>query len=209
MKTHSELARLFTQPQQWQTIGNDTQYLIRETDDEYIIAFYGSNSDADWKNNFNFFKKPYKNMEIPFHIHRGYLKTWKLINDYFINLVKDIKKPITIVGHSYGGAIATLCMEDIWFNYPEKRADLKLVTFGAPRVIGWYNYNKIKERWVNSTMYSNTFDLVSHVPFFFMGFRHVKKRTVVGKQKSLRQKVDFVSNHTVEQYETQIFLSQQ
>jgi len=200
---------IFLHSQQWQTIGDDTQYLIKETDDDYIIAFYGSNSDADWKNNFNFFKKPYKNMQVPFHVHRGFLKAWKLINDYFITAVKDINKPITIVGHSYGGAIATLCMEDIWFNYPEKRADLKLVTFGAPRVIGWYNYKKIKERWANSTMYSNTFDLVSHVPFFLMGFIHVKKRTVVGKQKSLRQKVDFVSNHTVEQYENQILLSQQ
>jgi predicted lipase len=192
----------------WKTIGDDTQYLIHETEDEYIIAFYGSNSDADWKNNFNFFKKPYKNMQVPFHVHRGFLKAWKLINDYFITAVKDVSKPITIVGHSYGGAIATLCMEDIWFNYPEKRVDLKLVTFGAPRVIGWYNYRKIEERWANATLYSNTFDSVSHVPFFLMGFRHVKKLTVVGKSKSLKEKLQLTNNHTVDAYDYQINISE-
>ena len=191
---------IFTQPQQWQTIGDDTQYLIKETDSEFIIAFYGSNSKNDWKNNFNFFKKPYKNMEVPFHVHRGFLKVWKLINDHFLALVKDVDKPITIIGHSYGGAIATLCMEDIWFNYPEKRASLNLITYGSPRVIGWYNYRKIKERWNNSSIYENRLDLVTHVPFVLMGFRHVKKITKIGRDKPFLQKLQIIKNHMIPGY---------
>jgi predicted lipase len=192
---------IFLHPQQWQTIGDDTQYLIKETDDEFIIAFYGSNSDADWKTNFNFFKKPYKNMEVPFHVHRGFLKVWKLINDFFLDLVKDVEKPITIVGHSYGAAVATLCMEDIWFNYPKKRDTLKLVTFGSPRVIGWYNYRKIKERWNNSSIYENRLDLVTHVPFAFMGFRHVQKITKIGRDKPFLQRLRIINNHMIPAYE--------
>lgn len=183
------------------TLGDDTQFSIIDNEDEFIIVFYGSNSDADWRNNFNFFKKPYKNMEVPFHVHRGFLKAWKLINDHFLALVKDVDKPITIIGHSYGAAIATLCMEDIWFNYPEKRVDLKLITFGAPRVIGWYNYRKIKERWSNTINYCNRIDIVTNVPFFLMGFVHVKKKTYINRDKSPIQFFKFVNNHMVDQYE--------
>ena len=184
----------------WKTIGDDTQYLIHETEDEYVIAFYGSNSKADWKNNFAFRKKPYKNMPVPFSAHRGFLKAWKLINDHFISLVKDVSKPITVIGHSYGGAIATLCMEDLWFNYPEKRAGLKLITYGSPRIIGWKNYRRIKDRWENSTIYSNRIDLVSCLPPFMFGYRHVKKRTFINKDKLIKQFFKFVDNHMIWNY---------
>src|SRR5690554_890907 len=106
------------------TVGDDVQYSINELENEYIITFYGSNSKRDWINNFNFRKKPYKNMPVPYSVHRGYISVWKGVNDFFLELVKNINKPITIVGHSYGGAIATLYHEDIWFNYKDKRETL-------------------------------------------------------------------------------------
>jgi len=173
-----DYTQIFSRPiEQWQTVGDDTQYLILDTPDEFVIAFYGTNSLCDLKNDFLFPKNPYKTMSIPFKAHRGFLRAWKACDDFFMDLVKDVNKPITIVGHSYGGAIATLCMEDVWFNYPEKRNTLKMVTYGAPRVIGWKNHNQIAERWEKSTMYCNELDVVCHVPFFFMGFRHVHRLT--------------------------------
>lgn len=190
-----DYTQIFSRPiEQWQTVGDDTQYLILDTPDEFVIAFYGTNSLCDLKNDFLFPKKPYKTMSIPFKAHRGFLRAWKACDDFFMTLVKDVNKPITIVGHSYGGAIATLCMEDVWYNYPEKRDALKMVTYGAPRVIGWKNHNKIAERWGNSTMYCNELDVVCHVPFFFMGFRHVHKLT--RKWRGLKLK----DNHMIWNY---------
>ena len=61
--------------------GKDTQYCIVETEDETVILFLGSNSKRDWLTN-DFPKKP-KNitrMEVPFTVHRGYLKEWKMID---------------------------------------------------------------------------------------------------------------------------------
>lgn len=159
----------------WKTIGDDVQYNIVDTEDEFIIVFSGSNSLRDWKNNFKFRKKPYKNMPIPFTVHRGYLKVWKGINDFFLDLVKDVHKPITIVGHSYGGAIATLCHEDIWFTYPNKRGVLITHVYGSPRLIGIRGFRKIRERWKTLTIHENNIDIVSHVPFWFLGYRHVNK----------------------------------
>jgi predicted lipase len=194
-----DYTRLFD-TQNWQTIGDDTQYQIIDNTDEFIIIFCGSNSSQDWKNNFNFTKQPYKNMNIPFKVHRGFLKVWKLINDFFLDEVKDVTKPITIVGHSYGGAIATLCMEDIWFHYPEKRDTLKLITFGSPRTIGWKNYKKVKNRWENSIIYCNQLDLVSNVPPFLLGYHHVKKRTFINKEKTIKQFFRFINNHELHNY---------
>lgn len=201
MRKHYELASIFLEDANWETIGDDTQFRIIESEDEYIIAFRGSNSQADWKNNFNFPKTPYKNMHTKFYVHRGFLKVWKLVNDYFLDLVKDVDKPITIVGHSYGGAVATLCMEDLYFNYPNKRSTLRLVAFGSPRLIGFFNFKKIKERWENSTCYTNPFDLVSKVPFIFMGFRHVKKLEKLNPKKGIIQWLRFIDNHMIWRYE--------
>lgn len=189
--------RLFDE--EWITIGLDTQYKIKETEGEFVIVFQGSKSITDWKYNFKFRKKPYKNMPVPYYVHRGFLEVWKEINDFFLGLVKEIDKPITVVGHSHGGAIATLCMEDIWFKYPEKREKLKLVTYGAPRILGWRNYSKIKERWKNTENYSISIDLVSHIPFFFMGYLHTKKKIRI-KNKSLLHKLRIVTNHRIWTY---------
>jgi len=57
MKTHLELAKLFKEIDQWDTIGTDTQYRILEYPDEVVIIFCPSNSKADWKINFSFPKK--------------------------------------------------------------------------------------------------------------------------------------------------------
>lgn len=200
MKKHSELAQIFIENAHWETIGDDTQYRILYEEDEVVIAFYGSNSEADWKNNFNFLKTPYKNMPTKFYVHRGFLGAWKLINDFFLELVRDIDRPITIIGHSYGAAIATLCMEDLYFNYPEKRDKLRLVTFGSPRIVGFWNFRKVKERWNNTSVYNNALDIVTRVPFVWMGFRHVKKMTRL-KNKSW---LHFIRNHEISEYKKEI-----
>lgn len=182
MNTHLELAQLFEQITKWDTIGTDTQYRIIHYPDEVVIVFAPSNSNSDWKINFNFPKKPYKRMPTPFYVHGGFLYEWKKINDYFLEAVKNLKKPITVMGWSYGGAMATLCYEDIWFNCPFKQETLRLVTFGSPRVIGFKNFDNIKHRFKNATLYANGSDIVTCVPPVIFGFRHVRKLTRIGNK---------------------------
>jgi hypothetical protein len=143
MRTHLELAQLFNTISNWDTIGTDTQYKILDFPDEVVIIFCPSNSKADWRINFSFPKKPYKRMATPFYVHGGFLKEWKGIHDHFLKFARTCNKPITITGWSYGGAMATLCYEDIWFNQVFKRCKMKLITFGSPRVIGAYNFKGI------------------------------------------------------------------
>jgi predicted lipase len=180
MKTHHELAKLFKELDQWGTIGTDTQYKIIHYPDEVVIVFAPSNSQSDWKINFSFPKKPYKRMPTPFYVHGGFLSEWKKINDFFLKAAADFDKPITLTGWSYGGAMATLCYEDIWFNFPQKRKHLKLVTFGSPRVVGFKNFRNISNRFTGATLYANGSDIVTCVPPVLFGFRHITKLTRIG-----------------------------
>jgi predicted lipase len=185
MKTHLELAKLFKTIPNWDTIGTDTQYKVLDYPDEVVIIFCPSNSMADWRINFAFPKKPYKRMKKPFYVHGGFLKEWKKINDHFLKVAAAYDKPITVCGWSYGGAMATLCYEDLWFNYPQKRDIIRLVTFGSPRVIGAYNFKKVQVRWHGAVLYANGSDIVTEVPPFFFGFRHVTKTKHIGDKKTL------------------------
>lgn len=192
MLTPIKCAELFKSSIPWKTGGEDTQYYIRKTNStgEVLIMFAPSNSKLDWKNNFSFWKRPYKDMEVKFFCHGGFLKCWKLVRDEVEDEVKKLNpKSITVTGWSYGGAIATLCMEDMWYLFPELRGEhLQCITFGAPRVIGFLNYKKIKERWTNTRLFTNGSDIVTCVPFICMMFRHVTQQIHIGK---LRHFIDF------------------
>ena len=204
MKTDKEYAELLLSGD-WATAGTDTQYKIIEEDDETIIVFAESNSKMDWKINFNFPKKAYKKEKQSMFVHRGFLKEWKQIKERFINYVEgsfyiDRVKSITIVGWSYGGAIATLCMEEMMYSFPVLKNSIRLVTFGSPRLIGFYNFNKNKHIWKNTTRYVNSSDIVTCIPFPFMGFRHVKKETHIGKRKCLFGYFRARKHHHIDSY---------
>lgn len=182
--TNKELAYLIDHVS-YETYGQDTQVHFEEKEGSLIVAFCGSNSKVDWKNNFHFWKKPYKRMEISYRVHSGFLRAWKACRDDVMNRIKSFNpQSIIITGHSYGGAIATFCMEDCWFQFPELRGGkLKCVTFGAPRILGILNYKKIKERWEGTTLLNNGSDVVPCVPPFFFLFRHVVPQTHLGKMR--------------------------
>jgi len=206
MKSDLELATLFNSIESWKTVGTDTQYKILEESDETIIVFAESNSMKDWKINFRFPKTPYKKMNDVYRVHGGFLKEWKIIKNLFSKYIEDKflydedVKPITIVGWSYGGALATLCLEQLWFDFPMIRETTKMVTFGAPRVIGFFNFNNVKERWNNSTMYRNNSDLITFIPFIIMGFRHVRKTTHIGDRFNLFKIFKVKKYHEISSY---------
>ena len=199
--TPLEATKYFTESQTWETAGDDTQYIIRKTSKkQVIVVFQGSNSDVDWKNNFKFWKKPYKDMEVKFRVHSGFLHCWKACRDTIMDRIEELEpESILIIGHSYGGAIATLCMEDCWYrfiysreNSPDDniantslRGKIQCWTFGAPRVLGLLHYGKVKERWEGTTLFNNSSDIVCTVPPFCFLYRHVTEQTHIGHLRHL------------------------
>ena len=195
MITPLEATKYFTEHQDWKTVGEDIQYLIEcDEDRNVILVFQGSNSDVDWKNNFRFWKKPYKNMPIKFRVHSGFLRAFKACEDIICEEIEALDPTsITIVGHSYGGALSIIFCERLFWQYvlerekspdeskPSLRGKINTITFGAPRVIGFLNFKKVKDRWKGVRLFNNSSDIVCAVPPFFFLYRHVTEQIHIGK----------------------------
>lgn len=171
-----------------QTTPNDCRFIIlkqKPSNDVYIV-FSGSVSEANWINNFKFFSvplttsylgEPIKSMTIKDHVttHEGFLKTY---NDAqpFVNNFGDpnflpiqtalINAPkIHYIGHSLGGAVATLAtyhMASTIASYGKTYGDISLITFGSPQVLD-LNGVSIFDAYVKiSTRCVTPFDPVPH-----------------------------------------------
>ena len=103
-------------------------------------------------------------------VHGGFKgevdKLWDKIQEDIIR--EHHKRDLWFTGHSLGAAMSTIlasrCRGELGIVNP-----VELHTYGSPRV-GWKNYINhfpIKHyRWVNNA------DIVTRVPFWFMGYRH-------------------------------------
>jgi hypothetical protein len=159
------------------TAGNETQYAITEDTCNVYLAIQGSVEFEDWIYNFDFIAKPYRNMGDVWYTHRGFANCWKLARDQIVQEVLDTlgNKRLVILGYSHGAAIALLAHEYFVYNgySPETYC------FGCPRVL-WIPNKRILSRFTNVHLISRRGDLVTKVPFAWMGFRHPVKQTLFG-----------------------------
>jgi hypothetical protein len=149
----------------WELASNNIDYKIVDK----ILYLCPTNSKSDWKINFNFPIKAYKNQDIKWRAHGGYVKAYKEAKDKLFDEIINNDVHI-IIGYSFGAAIATLLHEDIVYNLPNYK--IETVVFGSPRVI-WVPNKKLLYRWNNFHNIQVSGDLVTKVPFYLFGFRHI------------------------------------
>lgn len=186
----------------WIEREQDTEYKYEVDENSTLwISFMGSSSvfvknggvHIDWKQNFNFIAKPYSRMSTTWFAHRGFVKKWRIIEKEILNLIKKVNpKNIHITGFSQGAAVATLAHESVWFNFPERRDNLKTTTFASPRVVWFWNCNKVEHRWANVTQVKNKWDIVPSLPPLLFGYRHIGGKTIVLKNKF---NLNLIENH--------------
>lgn len=156
----------------------DTQWHWHLEGESLFIEFEGTNSTLDWKQNFDFLKKPYKRMPRIWFAHRGFINKYKSIRDRLWEvLTETLPDFVFITGYSQGGALATLAHEDIQFNQP-KLCPVTF-TFGAPRVVGWF---APRDRWEGLTRFRYGWDIVPLVPPWWLTYRHVGDRVHIGRR---------------------------
>lgn len=192
---------------QYEQVGDSVNYAFKEEDSTLYIYFQGSNSITDWVENFWFKKKPYKDMQIRYRVHAGFLHAWKQVEDIVIAKVteKDSKlklnrktmkfedkesyrwKEIIVVGYSHGGALAGLCHECVWYHRPDLReGKLRGYGFESPRFYGCICVKKdLKERWEHFTVIRTNQDLVTHCPPRLFGYTHVGNLLKISGDTSL------------------------
>jgi len=144
----------------------DTQLFIGDLpNDECVIAFRGTTDIADWLTNLDV--KMTEHTESGGKIHHGFARALTGVwTDIHAEIMRRDPDAIHLIGHSLGGALATVCAARLAaINQP----DIALTTFGCPRV-----GNRRFVRWLLpridlSIRYVNRADVVPRVPAF--GFR--------------------------------------
>ncbi len=170
---------------EYETVGEDVNYAFVEEPMNHTLYIYfqGSSSKVDWWRNFLFKKKPYKDMKIPYRVHRGFLAAWKEVEDIIIEKIMEHNLPlldmkwkhIIVVGYSHGAALAGFCHECVWFHrYDLREKGLEGYGFEAPRFYGGWNVKEeLKERWRTFKVIRNNSDLVTHLPPALFRYCHV------------------------------------
>ncbi len=169
---------------QYTTVENAATYSKEREGSTLKLFFEWSNGREDWRNNFKFPAKPYRDMTDQWRCHGGFLGVWKAIEPYIKDDINDPSvKKIYIVGYSHGGAVAQLCHEYVKYNRPD--VEVLGVGFGAPRVFWGFANKAVKERFKDFVVVRNGHDLVTHLPPVLFGFWHICEVMSIGESKGL------------------------
>ena len=164
------------------TVENNADYAIERDGTTLYLFLEWSDGAEDWKNNFRFAAKPYRDMSPKWYCHRGFLSVWKAIEPYVKDDLLDPEvTDIVIMGYSHGAAVAGIAHEWVWFNRPDIRDEhLWGYGVGAPRFFWGILTKELKERWAHFYPIRNIDDIVTHVPPVVFGYRHVHDIVAIG-----------------------------
>lgn len=128
-----------------------------------FLVFRGTSYLADWLTNANFTLARSSNNQ---PVHAGFSDAFKSIRPQLLSLMPSISgTQIHCIGHSLGGAIASLCAEWIELAYHRKPC---LYTFGAPRV-GLHGFASTLSKTLSSPNIYRVYrrsDVVPYVPIW-------------------------------------------
>jgi triacylglycerol lipase len=160
-----------------------------------IIVFRGSDSSVDWDTNFDtkperadFDKQvireeivnqrtliyPYSDKsESGAMMHAGFVTAYFSVRDQIQDYVKTHQiTHVAVVGHSLGGALATLCAVDLQFNFADLA--IEIYTFGSPKVGNKGFEESFNRRVPNSYRFVSGMDIVPELPRWWQGwYAHV------------------------------------
>lgn len=183
----------------YKTVEESGSYYVEKRENALFLYFECSNGKEDWKNNFDFPIRPYRDMQDKWYCHRGFLKVWKAIEPY---VAAEIMNPeidvIVSVGYSHGGAIAQLCHEYCKFHRPD--CSIEGFGFGSPRVLWGRISENVRERFSQFLIIRNGRDIVTHLPPKCFGFRDVAQIVEIGVKNAYNS----IAAHYPSKYEFEI-----
>lgn len=163
---------------------NRVDYAVDRIGSHLSIYFQASDGLADWMSNLNFPPAAYRrDGGVAWYAHGGFLRAWESIADRIHSWIMDASvRRVTVVGYSHGAALAVFCHEHIWYHRPDLRDSLNGYGFASPRVL-WGCYSaSLMTRWDRFTVIRNREDIVTHMPPWFLGYRHVGELLEIGER---------------------------
>ena len=163
-------------------------------DGAILVVFRGTieKSLENWVHNLmaSTTRVKYPNMPDDATVHDGFYRSWtrsvlqKEVNAAIqaVQAERGAHVPVVVVGHSLGGALATLCAAELVTTY--RLTAVKLYTFGCPRV-GNVHFAKALQNVTTlvNTRVTHDRDIVPSVPFRHLGFHHAAREVF---QKTIR-----------------------
>lgn len=166
------------------------QAIVRKIDGVVYIIFRATDTNADWKVHFTEFSledaEIFNRIDSRIRVRGGWIADYIGIRKYIINeieyFIEKGDRRFCVVGHSYGGVLASYCALDLASFYCF--ADVSLVTFGAPKGGNRHFVNGLTAattRGAEKTfVYGN--DGVPCLPPMFCGYRKNNGTTYIGKR---------------------------
>ncbi|RXZ84302.1 lipase family protein [Paenibacillaceae bacterium] len=137
---------------------------ILESADGYVVAFRGTSTPVEWISNSIARQTSYRYIKNGGLVHQGFVDIYASARDQLIGALGRLPacKPVTVTGHSLGGALAVLAAPDIAVN--TIHGPPQVYTYAAPRVGDpqfALRYNRLIPK---SWRIYNEFDLVPYLP---------------------------------------------
>ncbi|TYR79160.1 lipase family protein [Priestia megaterium] len=136
---------------------------ILESDDAIVIAFRGTQSEADWIADARIHQRSYPYTENAGRVHEGFLSIYESCREEIFTTYSTLPaKPLYITGHSLGAALAILHALDVATNtsFPH----ITMYNFASPRVGDQQFVQTYTQTVSNSRSFINTTDLVPKLP---------------------------------------------
>lgn len=136
---------------------------ILESDNAIVIAFRGTQSEANWIADAQIHQRPYPYTQNAGLVHEGFLNIYESCRDELLATYTTLPaKPLYITGHSLGATLATLHALDVATNtnFPS----VTMYNYASPRV-GDSNFVRTYTSLVpQSRSFINTTDVVPKLP---------------------------------------------
>ena len=154
------------------------KWALRRYGSSCILAFSCDDSKTQWIG-----KKVtlFPHAHRPWKAHAGFAEKYFSIREAIMRALKEARpQQLYVTGYSQGGALATIAFEDImahtsWIN---PRMYLHGAVFGSPRVVSW---GAPSDGWEGFVRYECTGDILTRMPPFLLGYKHVGERYPLGK----------------------------
>eukprot|EP00210_Caulerpa_lentillifera_P004354 g4152.t1 len=150
--------------------------------DARVIAFRGTDSShiRNWIENLRATQHQVR-LDLPgledCRVHNGFSRVWNIpFKKRTLSALETLttkysrQSPLYIIGHSAGGATAQLAALTIKLLLDEK--DIRLYTFGAPRVGNKDFAQRLTQLMTESWRFTHARDIVPTLPWMSMGFWH-------------------------------------
>ncbi|KAJ2861399.1 hypothetical protein FB639_005510 [Coemansia asiatica] len=142
-----------------------------------VVAFQGTENTAQWMDNLDIEQVSWPESIDGSRVHRGFLRGYLDARDQVMDNLRALAQRypdynIAIVGHSLGGARATLALLDISIEMPELVPRLGLYTQGQPRVGNKSFADAINAIKVPKSREVYEYDIATRLPFLSMGYFH-------------------------------------